>query len=90
MDFFPCETGLYFIGRNFSVVMDEQTAAPVGFNVNFTGMISLAISMGLEFPMKQTDLDGILDIRRMELERFAYDHYGMKIVYIYFPFPFIF
>uniref|UniRef100_A0ACD5V2U0 Uncharacterized protein n=1 Tax=Avena sativa TaxID=4498 RepID=A0ACD5V2U0_AVESA len=65
--------GLYFIGRNFSVVMDKQTAAPVGFNVNFTGMISLAISMGLEFPMQQTDLDGILDIRRMELERFVDD-----------------
>ena len=36
--------------------MDKQFPAPIGFNVTFTGMISLAIAMGLEFPMKEMKL----------------------------------
>ncbi|CAM0902732.1 unnamed protein product [Alopecurus aequalis] len=65
--------GLHFIGRNFSIIMDEQIAAPIGFNITFTGMISLAIGMGLEFPVKQTDVDVIVHMRQMELKRFAGD-----------------
>ncbi|KAM0916902.1 hypothetical protein ACQ4PT_009911 [Festuca glaucescens] len=61
--------GLQFIGKNFSIVMDEQIGAPIGFNVTFTGMIRLAIEMGLEFPLKQNDVDGSLQIRQMELRR---------------------
>ena len=82
--FFPCETGLHFIGRNISIFMDKQIVAPVGFNLTFTGMISLAIAMGLEFPVKQTDVDGILYIRQMELKRFVGYHYSTKMVYILF------
>ncbi|KQJ84541.1 hypothetical protein BRADI_5g21497v3 [Brachypodium distachyon] len=62
---------LCFIGSNFSLAMDEQTAAPIGFNTTFAGMLSLAIEMGLEFPVRQTDVDGILHLRDMELERHA-------------------
>nr|XP_051218985.1 ent-kaur-16-ene synthase, chloroplastic-like [Lolium perenne] len=59
--------------------MDEQIDAPVGFNVTFTGMITLANSMGLEFPVKQTYVDDILHIRQMELKRFAEDtSYGRE------------
>ena len=65
--------------------MDKQFPAPIGFNVTFTGMISLAIAMGLEFPMKQTDVDGILYTRQMELKRFVSYHYSTKMVYILFP-----
>jgi hypothetical protein len=36
-------TGLHFIGRNFSVAMDEQVTAPIGFNITFPGLLSLAI-----------------------------------------------
>uniref|UniRef100_A0A0E0G8K9 Uncharacterized protein n=1 Tax=Oryza nivara TaxID=4536 RepID=A0A0E0G8K9_ORYNI len=39
--------GLNFIGRNFSVAMDEQTVAPVGFNITFSGLLSLATGTGL-------------------------------------------
>lgn len=53
--------------------MDEQIAAPVGFNITFTGMLSLAIDMGLEFPIRQTDVSGILRFREMELKRFVND-----------------
>lgn len=63
--------GLHFIGRNFSTVMDEQIAAPVGFSIIFPGMISLAIEMGLEFPVTQTDIDGLLHLQEMELKRQA-------------------
>lgn len=51
--------------------MDEQIAAPVGFNITFAGMLSLGIGMDLEFPVQQTDLDGILHLREMELKRFV-------------------
>ncbi|KAG8058951.1 hypothetical protein GUJ93_ZPchr0002g23546 [Zizania palustris] len=61
--------GLDFIGRNFSVAMDGQSAAPVGFSITFSGMLSLATGMGLELPVMQTDIDGILHLRRIELER---------------------
>uniref|UniRef100_A0A0E0CM97 Uncharacterized protein n=1 Tax=Oryza meridionalis TaxID=40149 RepID=A0A0E0CM97_9ORYZ len=64
--------GLNFIGRNFSVAMDEQTLAPVGFNITFSGLLSLATGTGLELPVMQTDIDGIIHIRKIELERDAY------------------
>uniref|UniRef100_A0A453CRG6 Uncharacterized protein n=1 Tax=Aegilops tauschii subsp. strangulata TaxID=200361 RepID=A0A453CRG6_AEGTS len=73
-------TGLRFIGKYFSVVMDEQIVAPIGFNVIFPGMLSLAIGMGLEFPVRQTHVHGILHLREMELKRFGIVNSGMKIV----------
>jgi ent-kaurene synthase len=69
------ETGLHFIGTNFSIVMDEQITAPIGFNITFTGMISLATGMGLEFPGRQTDVDAVLHIREMELNRLIIRHF---------------
>lgn len=71
--------GLHFIGTNFSIVMDEQITAPIGFNITFTGMISLATGMGLEFPGRQTDVDAVLLIREMELNRYDVDKsYGRE------------
>ncbi|EEC73450.1 hypothetical protein OsI_07747 [Oryza sativa Indica Group] len=64
--------GLNFIGRNFSVAMDEQTVAPVGFNITFSGLLSLATGTGLELPVMQTDIDGIIHIRKIELESFVF------------------
>ncbi|KAM0901609.1 hypothetical protein ACQ4PT_019880 [Festuca glaucescens] len=61
--------GLHFIGRNFSIVMDEQIAAPIGFNVIFPGMLRQAITMGLQFPVRQTDIDVILHLWEMEVKR---------------------
>uniref|UniRef100_A0A453CRH3 Ent-kaur-16-ene synthase, chloroplastic n=1 Tax=Aegilops tauschii subsp. strangulata TaxID=200361 RepID=A0A453CRH3_AEGTS len=63
--------GLHFIGRHFSLVMDEEIAAPTGFNMIFPGMLSLAIGAGLQFPVRQTDIDGILHQWEMELKRQA-------------------
>ncbi|PNT61834.1 hypothetical protein BRADI_5g21480v3 [Brachypodium distachyon] len=63
--------GLCFIRRNFSIVMDEQTVAPIGFNITFPGMLSLAIGMGLEFSVRQADVDAILHLQEMELKRVA-------------------
>ncbi|XP_044318500.1 ent-kaur-16-ene synthase, chloroplastic-like [Triticum aestivum] len=65
--------GINFIGKNVSVVMDEQIAAPIGFNIIFPGMLSLAMGMGLQFPVRQTNVDGILHLRELELERLAAD-----------------
>ena len=72
--------GLDFIGRNFPIVMDEHIVAPLGFNINFTGMLSLAMGMGLKFPISKNDVDGVLYLREMELKRFAIVNYHMKIV----------
>ncbi|KAF8649965.1 hypothetical protein HU200_064121 [Digitaria exilis] len=75
---------LHFIGRNFSVAMDEQISGPVGFNITFTGMLSHAIDMGLEFPIRQNDVSGILHLREMELKRQAMDgSYGKKTYMAY-------
>ncbi|XBJ05170.1 hypothetical protein VPH35_024003 [Triticum aestivum] len=65
--------GLHFVGRKLSFSIDEKIAAPIGFNITFPGMISLAIGMGLEFPVRQTNIDGILSIQQIELKRFAGD-----------------
>lgn len=53
--------------------MDEQISGPVGFNITFTGMLSRAIDMGLEFPIRQNDVGGILHLREMELKRLVND-----------------
>lgn len=64
--------------------MDEQVTAPIGFNITFPGLLSHAIDMGLEFPITQTDVYGILHLREMELKRFVNDVTGMKI-HLVFP-----
>ena len=61
--------GLEFIGRNISTVMDKQIVSPIGFNLIFPGMFNHAIRMGLEFPVRETDISGILHLREMELRR---------------------
>uniref|UniRef100_A0A0D9WQV3 Terpene synthase N-terminal domain-containing protein n=1 Tax=Leersia perrieri TaxID=77586 RepID=A0A0D9WQV3_9ORYZ len=63
--------GLSFIGKNFSVAMDDKLVAPVGFNITFSGLLSLATRMGLEIPVTQADIDGIFHLRKIELERDA-------------------
>lgn len=73
-------SGLDFIGRNFSIAMDEQIAAPVGFNITFPGMLSLAMGMDLEFPVRQTDVDRLLHLREIELERSVSSNTNMDIV----------
>lgn len=76
--------GLRFIGRNFFVAMDEQRAAPIGFNIIFPAILSLAIDMGLNFPIRQTDVDEMLHLRQMELQRHAMDDsYGRKAYMAY-------
>jgi ent-kaurene synthase len=72
--------GLHFIGRNLPIVMDEQITAPNGFNLTFPSMITLAIGMGLDFPERQADFDGILRLREMEMKRFGNKNTCMKIV----------
>lgn len=61
--------GIQFVARNFHTVTDEQTVAPIGFDFTFSGMFTLAIQMGLQFPVRQTDIDGILRLRDNELKR---------------------
>jgi ent-kaurene synthase len=46
--------------------MDEQVTAPIDFNITFPGLLSLAIDMGLKFPIRQTDVHGILRRREMD------------------------
>ncbi|BAS90963.1 Os04g0612000, partial [Oryza sativa Japonica Group] len=50
--------GLQFIGRNMSVAMDDQTAAPAsGSVVSFAAMLRMAMEMGLEVPaVSQADV----------------------------------
>ncbi|KAM0879585.1 hypothetical protein ACQ4PT_034137 [Festuca glaucescens] len=79
--------GLHFIGRNMPIVMDEQITTPNGFNLIFPSMIRLAIQIGLEFPVRQADVDEILRLREMELKRWdepredAFHSEQVKILY---------
>ncbi|CAM0870450.1 unnamed protein product [Alopecurus aequalis] len=74
--------GLQFIGRNFSIVMDAQIATPIGFSINFPGMLSLAIGMGLEFPVNQTQIGSILHLRSMQLKRLLGEELCGKEAYL--------
>ncbi|KAM0891012.1 hypothetical protein ACQ4PT_026687 [Festuca glaucescens] len=74
--------GLHFIGKNISIIMDEQNDAPIGFNITFPYMIGLAIEMGLEFPVRQTDILGILHLREVELKRLAGDKSNGREAYM--------
>ncbi|NP_001348122.1 ent-kaur-16-ene synthase, chloroplastic [Zea mays] len=65
--------GIQFIARNFQTVTDEQIVVPIGFDFTFSGMFTLAINMGLQFPVRQTDIDGILRLRENELKRYDGD-----------------
>uniref|UniRef100_N1R319 Ent-kaur-16-ene synthase, chloroplastic n=1 Tax=Aegilops tauschii TaxID=37682 RepID=N1R319_AEGTA len=77
--------GLHFIGRNLSAATDEQSATPIGFNITFSGMLSLGIEMGLEFPVGQIDVDRILHLREVELKRLIGDKSdGRKAYMAYF------
>ncbi|KAF7005790.1 hypothetical protein CFC21_020890 [Triticum aestivum] len=76
--------GLEFIGRNISTVMDKQIVSPIGFNLIFPGMFNHAIRMGLEFPVRETDISGILHLREMELRRLAGEESNGKETYLAF------
>jgi hypothetical protein len=69
---FPAISGLYFIEKNSSYIMDEKCSTPLGFNIIFPSMIRLGIDLGLELPLKQSDIDGIFRLQEIELrQRFA-------------------
>jgi len=74
--------GLQFISRNFSIVMDAQIATPIGFNITFPSMLSLAIGMGLEFHVNETHIGSILHLRDMELNRLAGEESCGKEAYL--------
>uniref|UniRef100_A0ACD5VBT8 Uncharacterized protein n=1 Tax=Avena sativa TaxID=4498 RepID=A0ACD5VBT8_AVESA len=77
--------GLRFIGQNFSIVLDDQIAAPLDFSLIFHGMLRVAIAMGLEFPaFQRTDIDKILHVWEEELERLYMENsYGTKAYIAY-------
>jgi ent-kaurene synthase len=64
-------TGVHFIGRNLSVATSEQIVAPIGFNITFPGLLSLAIGMDLELPVRQKDVDAILQLREVDMKRYV-------------------
>ncbi|TVU15790.1 hypothetical protein EJB05_39328, partial [Eragrostis curvula] len=63
--------GLRFIGDNLSFVTDDRCDTPVGFNIIFPGMVGLGISMGLELPLSEADIDTIHQLRDVEMRRCA-------------------
>ncbi|TVU15792.1 hypothetical protein EJB05_39330, partial [Eragrostis curvula] len=76
--------GLQFIGRNFCIAMNEQIVAPIGFNITFPGLLSLAVGMGLEIPVRQNDIEAILHLLEVELKRQDTDNsYGRKTYMAY-------
>jgi hypothetical protein len=77
--------GLRFIERNFSIIMDEQTAAPIGYNLTFSSLLILAIQMDLELPISHTNINVILHLREMEIKRFVNNSSSMKFRFIILP-----
>ena len=67
----PWHAGLRFIGHNASLVTDNRSDTPAGFNIIFPGMVAHGIGMGLEIPLTPADVDAILRLRDMELKRFV-------------------
>ena len=67
----PWHAGLRFIGHNASLVTDDRSDTPAGFNVIFPGMVAHGIGMGLEIPLTPADVDAILRLRDIELKRFV-------------------
>ncbi|GJN21385.1 hypothetical protein PR202_gb08855 [Eleusine coracana subsp. coracana] len=61
--------GLQFIGSNLSYIADETCDTPLGFNIIFPGIIRFGLDFGLEFPMRQFDVDGLFQLWKMELQR---------------------
>jgi len=70
----PWHAGLRFIGHNASLVTDDRSDTPAGFNVIFPGMLAHGIDMGLEIPMTPANVDAILRLRDTELKRFCLTH----------------
>uniref|UniRef100_A0A0D3F6M6 Uncharacterized protein n=1 Tax=Oryza barthii TaxID=65489 RepID=A0A0D3F6M6_9ORYZ len=66
--------GLSFIGRNFSIAMDDQAVAPIGFGITFPAMLTLANGSGLEVPVRQNDIDSLNHLREMKIQREAGNH----------------
>ncbi|KAL6634117.1 hypothetical protein ACP70R_026788 [Stipagrostis hirtigluma subsp. patula] len=63
--------GLRFFANNSSYITDEKCDTPEGFNIIFPGMVMLGTDLGLEFPMGQSELDDIFQLREMELQSMA-------------------
>ncbi|XP_072963558.1 ent-kaur-16-ene synthase, chloroplastic-like isoform X2 [Typha angustifolia] len=61
--------GLHFIRYNFSYIMDENLASPIGFNIIFPGMLGFAIDMGLDLNISQVAIENVLSLRDAELRR---------------------
>ncbi|CAL5066375.1 unnamed protein product [Urochloa decumbens] len=61
--------GLHFLEKNMWCIMDEKIDAPIGFNIIFPAMLKLGIDLGLEFPLKQSDVEELFRLREMELQR---------------------
>jgi len=61
--------GLSFVGHNASLVTDDRSDTPAGFNVIFPGMLAHAMGMGLEIPLAPAYVDAILRLRDTELKR---------------------
>ncbi|RLN07479.1 hypothetical protein C2845_PM11G08430 [Panicum miliaceum] len=74
--------GLRFIENNSSCVMDDKCDTPVGFNIIFPGMIKSGIGLGLELPLRQSDVDEILRLQEMELQSHSTDQ-GRKAYMAY-------
>jgi ent-kaurene synthase len=75
LSWFSAISGLYFIEKNSSYIMDEKCSTPLGFNIIFPSMIRFGINLGLELPLKQSDIDEIFRLQEIELrERFATAH----------------
>ena len=78
--------GLRFIGHNASLVTDDRSDTPAGFNVIFPGMLAHAMAMGLEIPLAPADIDAILRLRDTELKRFVFLPHHPPFVYSEFSF----
>uniref|UniRef100_A0ACD5VAM2 Uncharacterized protein n=1 Tax=Avena sativa TaxID=4498 RepID=A0ACD5VAM2_AVESA len=74
--------GLRYMGRNLHSVMDMRISAPTGFNLTFPSLLSLAIGMGLEFPIREADVDDILRLREIELNRLAGEKSSIREAYL--------
>ncbi|KAK6947192.1 Terpene synthase, metal-binding domain [Dillenia turbinata] len=61
--------GIRFIESNFALVNDEKQQSPLGFDIIFPGMVEYARNLNLTLPLRDNDVEAMLQKRDSELKR---------------------
>ncbi|KAK6934736.1 Terpene synthase, N-terminal domain [Dillenia turbinata] len=61
--------GIHFIESNFALANDKKQQSPLGFDIIFPGMVEYARNLNLTLPLRNNDVEAMLQKRDLELKR---------------------